>query len=378
MEKSNKILVLSSIILAAFVIAAIFHYILVYYFEPPIFLKNNFTLALIDGIVDFKKVIPTIMASNPTPIGLYLLSPFAAFKNPILAYFSLVFLFAGCFIYLNIRNLKTKNILPSQNFRNIFIFCFLSYPFLMLINKGHFDMLLFLFFAGFIELFALKKYLYSCVILSIINAISPFSFIFSSLFLIEKRYKEFLYNIILAILVMKIGFTSLNITFPQNLPYFVNYTLGHLMALLKSGSFINDASSLMTLVSFVFLKIPKIFSVSFLAGFYNIFCLVVSAISLVLVWKERLYWKKITVLTTLMLLFPYFTCDYGFIYFFVPVWLFVNSEEKSKFDLVYSILFSLILIPKPFIVFLNPIIMLLLLALILFDRHEKTKEQIDG
>ena len=95
-------------------------------------------------------------------------------------------------------------------------------------------------------------------------------------------------------------------------------------------------------------------------------------------------------LTTLLFLYilsiPYLVNDYKLLFLFIPVWFFVNSKEKSKFDLIYTILFAFLFIPKNIIIdlnptdyfsisiLINPIIMILLWGLIIFEQY-KVKEE---
>ena len=80
--------------------------------------------------------------------------------------------------------------------------------------------------------------------------------------------------------------------------------------------------------------------------------------------------------------------DYKLIFLFIPLWLFVNAEEKTKFDLIYTILFALLLIPKRFFLVLgpgvfkwfslslvtNPLIMIIFVGLIIFEQLYNKKE----
>jgi hypothetical protein len=72
---------------------------------------------------------------------------------------------------------------------------------------------------------------------------------------------------------------------------------------------------------------------------------------------------------------PQVSCDYKLIHFFIPIFLFINTKDKSKKDFAYVLLFALLLIPKNYHllskiydgVIIDPIIMLVLAALIMAD-----------
>jgi hypothetical protein len=49
-----------------------------------------------------------------------------------------------------------------------------------------------------------------------------------------------------------------------------------------------------------------------------------------------------------MLLLPHISADYKLLHVFIPLFLFVNSEARSKLDALYVSLFGLLLIPKDY------------------------------
>ncbi|MCJ7740436.1 hypothetical protein MUP32_03920 [Candidatus Microgenomates bacterium] len=64
--------------------------------------------------------------------------------------------------------------------------------------------------------------------------------------------------------------------------------------------------------------------------------------------------KKIALLTFSMNLLPAVSGDYKLLYVFIPLFLFINFSKKSRWDLIYLVLFSLLLIPKNYDRFLFP------------------------
>ena len=61
---------------------------------------------------------------------------------------------------------------------------------------------------------------------------------------------------------------------------------------------------------------------------------------------ETDFWKKVSLLVFIMLLFPYTSADYKLLHLFIPIVLFINNKKEEKNDLIYTILFALLLIPK--------------------------------
>jgi hypothetical protein len=100
-------------------------------------------------------------------------------------------------------------------------------------------------------------------------------------------------------------------------------------------------------------------------------------ISLFIVLKEKEFWKRVSLLVFMMLLLPQVTFDYKMIHLYIALMLFLNSHKQSQYDILYAILFGLLLIPKDYFlikpdisiaVFLNPLLMLMIAGTILLDR----------
>ena len=91
-------------------------------------------------------------------------------------------------------------------------------------------------------------------------------------------------------------------------------------------------------------------------------------------------WEMATILTVCLVLLPKQSPDYRLIHIMIPFALFVNSKTDRATGWLYTLLFSLLLVPKSFVVIahetslnsvLNPIIMIILLARTLFAAYER-------
>jgi len=140
-----------------------------------------------------------------------------------------------------------------------------------------------------------------------------------------------------------------------------------------------------------------------LVKIYDIFSIFITILTVYFTSREKVFWKKITLLTIYMLLIPYVTNDYKLIFLFIPIWLFVNAEKSSQennsnkpvnkvvknSDLWYVILFGLLFIPKSIVlltpafsptshystsIIINPLIMILIAGLIIFEQFYAEKK----
>lgn len=364
MEKSQKVTLLATIILVGFAFGVIYHFVLGFYdgMKPPF---NSFVYPSYKALCDFVEVLPFIKDFNPYkfvtpwiayfPLAYIVLFPFTLIKNAIFAYCIFLSIFLAFFIPVNVKMFACKSLSKLQNFQNIFILTFLSYPFLYAVDKGNLDLFLFIILALAVYTFKKEKYFISAVLFAFENAMKPFPVLFLLLFLYKKRYKEFFLSILLSGLLVLGGFMALNGDFFDKISVFIQ-DIG-----LMSGIYYNFdnfgltfTSSLFYPLKWLFCKIgevPLLSTIKFVY-YYNIFYKFAVVAIVFFTWREKVFWKQITLLTTSMLLLPYLIYDHKLIFLFIPLWLFVNAKEKTKFDLAYTLLFALMFIPKN-IIFIN-------------------------
>ena len=401
MNKENKVLTLSSIILVGFAVGVIYHYVLGFYMrggEP----YNSFLYPASMAFCDFTGILPYIKDFAPYndfvlwgayfPLTYLLMFPFSLIKITPLIYLFYISGFLAYLIFMNIRMFTCSNLTKIQNFQNIFIITFLSYPVLYMLDKGNFDMFLFIIFGLCVYAFKSEKYLISSILLAIANAIKPFTILFLLLFLLKKKYKEFFLSLILTTLLVIGGFMVFHDNFFNQIVNFIK-----ILALFKTtyamGSYIGIgfcSSIFMPLKAIMLHFSTTPVDVANFVRIYDYVCYIMTAFTMFFICKEKTLWKQLTLVICNFLLIPYCTYDYKFIFLFIPIWLFINEEEKSKFDLTYIILFGLLFIPKSVILtfstatsnanwlslsaILNPIIMVVLSLLIIYEQfYAKSK-----
>lgn len=407
MDKSNKIIVISSIILAGFVFGVIYHYVLGFYLglgDP----FNTFLFAPNSAFCDFTKLVPfitkfapfssTSMWVNYFPLAYILLFPFTFIQNKLFGYLIFIAGFLTFWIFMNIKTFSCKELGKIQNFRNIFIISTMCYPVLFVLDRGNFDMYLFIILALCVYAFKSEKYMLSAFLLAIENAIKPFPILFLFLFLYKKRYKEFFFSLILTGILVIGGFMVLKGNFFDQ----IVVLLKNLMIVKSAYVYENDNNFGMTHYTSLFPAVKLLFckrtlqpfiSIFSVAKLYDYFMLFVTGLTIFFTWKEKVFWKQIALLTCNMLMVPYIVGDYKLIFLIIPIWLFVNAKEKSRFDLAYAILFSLLLIPKNIIIvthlashtaspffslsiIINPLLMVSIFCLIIFEQFRRKNQEL--
>lgn len=384
MEKSEKILILSSVILVGFLFTIVCHYVLNFYFSFPDNSWGNFIWPIHGKFLDYIDTLTitqnttflkiTELWPNYNPLAIIFLFPFSLIQNFFLSYAIFVSIFLGLFLYSNIQNFRCADLIPMQNLQNIFVLTFLSYPILIMIDKGNVSMISFVFFAAFIHFFQKEKYMISGFFLAILGALAPLSCLFSLLFLFKRRFKEFCLTI--TILVLIIYDLSLLTSQPLNKIIFFKHLLGISNSLdIANGELMTNVSSLFVLFKLLF---KQVIGIGTLKHLYNYFSLIFILVTSIFVWREKTFWKQITLLTLTFLLVPYFINDYLLLFLFAPIWLFVNKANKTVFDLGYTSLFALFLLPKPFGNIINPLLMLLFMSLIILEQFKNKKVGTNG
>lgn len=299
---------------------------------------------------------------------------------------------------LSIINIKEigDNKLSTSSIVSVIFFTLLSYPVLFVINRANFEILVFLFLYLFAHYFSKKKFYASAMYLAFAISMKIFPAVFLVVFLSYKKFRTFLYACFLSLflniasfaVIIRTSTKSVNkiisdylLDYTDNTgPYIKEYVIdnrglefGHtLYGLLKLRFFVYYKSTAITDVTLK--KVTEIFN------YYSKLQISIFAVlSAYIIFVEKELWKKIALLVIAMNLLPYVSADYKLVQFFIPLYLFINKKGISKLDLIYVILFSLLLVPKNYYttllnlpdtslaIFLNPIFMIVLALLIMTD-----------
>lgn len=280
MEKSEKVTLLATIVIAGFAFAVIFHYALGNYMHLK-YPFNTFLFNPADSFSDFLSMVAFTKDFAPYkginaqiiyfPLAYILIFPFTLIQNQLIAFLSFASIFWTYWIYMNISKFKCENLNIMQNFQNIFILIFLSYPYLIIMDRGNFDLILFILMSVFVFLFKSEKYLKSALVLAIVNAIKPFYLIFLPLFLFQKKYKEFFLSLVLSSFLIIGGFMLLHGNFWNQITVFIyNLALYNKRFAFDINSGISNCSSLFMALKYILFSLIKLSSV-YIVNFIKIY-----------------------------------------------------------------------------------------------------------
>jgi hypothetical protein len=357
MDKETKIRLIVVIVLFGFVCSVFFHYIEGVYLNLP-YPHNTFLFNPFDRFSDFN-VLYDVMQFRSPYVG-----PNASAQYPLLNFIFLgmgllpriaslvIYMSLFIYVFLIFTILFTFPENPKKHISEIFILSFLTYPFLFTIDRGNLECLVLISLLAFIYSYQKKKYLLSTVFLSFAIAMKLFPIVLVVLYLSDKKYKEIILTgvftgllTIISLLFFKGGFLQnlLHIAGGANLVYLNRFLGGDLI--------VQRGVSLFTLIKIFFIEanlLPKVDMSKFLGIYIKTAIVVGLFLAAYVVFLEKEFWKKISVLVIAMLLLPQVSADYKLIHLFVPLFLFINAPRQSRLDWVYLALFGLLLIPKDY------------------------------
>jgi len=374
LDKNKKIEYFSLFALVGFSLGILFYYI---------FPDNHFLFIPQDRFNDFFNVVfkwNQYLPADPSPNRSYfpftyiIINIFSFIRPPMLSFYLFVIVFFYFFIIFSLKYIRINN--NAANFRNVFIFSFFSYPVLFLIDRANFESFVFIFLALFIYFYQNKKALISVLFLSLAISMKLFPAVFLILFLSDRRYKEAVYTVIFTVAVSVFSLLFLSGSLTDNIQrMLLNMKLFNLVYVIRGAGFDYGHSLFGALKFFVYYFHVNL-TIEELLSPYLIFVFVFFAfLALYVIFYETEFWKKVTILTISMCLFPYASSNYKLIHFFIPLYLYINTDKQEKIDILYMILFSLLLMPKNFHfiikykfysgVLIDPLIMLILLFVII-------------
>jgi hypothetical protein len=386
----NKVNLLVLIVMIGFSIAVGYHYFQGAYLLKP-YPQNTFLFRPDDRFNDFYNPVRGSADLDPfrpdkisykggyPPFGYLVAYLFSLVKPWTISLLLFIITFFISFLYLMRYFLfRQKKRIDLRDYISLFVLTFLTYPILFAIDRANFDLIICIMLFLFVLFYQKKKILLSTVFLGIAIAIKPFAGLFILLYLFDKEYKAAL---ILLFNVLVLTVISLSLfkdgLFIESQKFLLDFSSAG--KLIVSGSIAHFSSDLYNFLIILISGILRLFNseVSLISNSifklsYTIFALSVTIGFSIYCWKNsQPFWKKLLILTCLIILLPFASGDYRLTYLFPPLFLFLSSKEKGTHDFLLIILFGLLLIPKNYYtlnidqnigMLLNPIIIVLILT----------------
>lgn len=377
-SREKKIDILTKIVLTGFILSCL--YLLIVSINQNKYPYNTFLFNPLYRFSDFINFYNTGINFNPylggPPSDIRNVFPFPYFLGHLIVNLEIktaigwfIFLFALFMFYTVRSNLSEEK--NQANLKDVFILAFLTYPVLFSIDRLNLEIIIFIATYFAVRFFKNRKFILSALCLSVAIAFKAIPAVFLLLYINERKYKEVIISLVVAV-IFTVGplylfpggvIDNFNRFIPNAAIYKETYVIGY------SGlAFGHSLWGLVKIISNRFTA-PNDLIFSSLYNSYTVISLFLMLLIVIYVLKvEKVFWEKTGILVLSMLLFSPVSADYKLLHMYIPLFLFINSKEHTKFDLFYLVLFSLIFIPKNYFhqnasdvnlgVVLNPLILL--------------------
>lgn len=388
MKIKDKINLVSTVIFIGFALSVFFHYILGAYLKMG-YPFNTFLFNPSNRFMDFFNVYKLTDSLNPY-VQTNHLSIYFPFANIFFYFFALIplsvsfpifsLIFVLYFVYYNYKNLtaETADVGKLNIIKNLFVFSILSYPFLFLIDRGNLEAYVFILLSLFVYFYAEKSYLKSILCLSFATSMKLYPIVFLALFIPGKKFREIFYTLFLVLFQSVTSLLFFKGGFLNNINYFLQHLSIYNKDYVIGDLGLSYGSSLLGVLKVIIFKTHSQLAIQNLGGILNVIVFkiqssqltevitkalqtynIVAIVSVILIlayliFIEKVFWKKITLLTLSTIIFMPVSGDYKLIHIFIPLWLFINNKKdlSKKSGIFYAIFFALLLIPKDYLFFL--------------------------
>ncbi|MDA8170380.1 MAG: glycosyltransferase 87 family protein [Nitrospiraceae bacterium] len=359
--KSERIIkYVTTLVMAGFIASVIFHYIRAMFYNDGVPF-NTFLPPAPDRFCDFYGLLDawTRLKFNGVAYGLsYLPSTylivdlFSKIGNPYIARIPYLFIFGVFFMVYAYSNLRAES--TALTVQGVVIFSFMTYPVLFTLHTGNIEAYVFIFLCLFIYFYQRGKTVLSALFLAMPISMKLFPAVFLILLLADKKYKEilyvFLFILILTLLPLLIFDGGLRSGFSHYLGNLIASQKMYAQLMIIKGAGNHYGHSLLNALRILFG--PSFPPVQTVMLPYFVFTMVFfAAVSAFIIFYETAFWKKVALLVMCMDLLPYTSTDYKLMHLFIPLFLFINKQEEERWDFIYIIVFSLLLIPKDYFYF---------------------------
>ncbi len=408
-----KIKLIVKIIFWGFVSAFVFNFIyqgIVLHKEYP---YNTFLFLQTDRFNDYFNMREWCKNMNPYFDASYLgNSNYLPIANVVFWLFSLIskqlslYIFIGLFsvsIYLFSFFSIPKTIPNVTKHKYAFVISFLSYAYLFCFDRANLEPYVAIPIMAFLFFYLKQQHQLAIILLAIAAATKIYPIIFVLLYVSDKKYKEVVLTSVYTIILILVPLYFQKGGFEENLNFILNgfeldlNTASFVGAFEDKGNQMIQGTSLFSVLKIMNIKMTL--GISNMLNKYFVFvALFALFVVLYVVLIEKILWKKVTLLTCLIIILPHISFDYKLIHLLFCLYLFIN-ETKSEIDskLNYktiTVIFGLLLVPKSYFYFskiittttakndvpmgtlFNPLLMMLLCYMIIksgLKNYEKSK-----
>jgi len=360
LSKEKKLTILAVMLLIGFIAAIFVNYYRGYYQEKS-YPYNTFLFDPDARFSDFHCVVNETIGMNPYgkflsgqyPFLLLASSFFTLFK-PEASY--IIFILSFFIVYLSIsyQFLHIENTLSSLLL--VIIITIFSYPLMFSLDRGNFELLVFVYLLLFLIFFHKEKYLLSAIFLGLAAALKIYPAIFLLLFFKNKKFKESAITIGIMVGLSLISLSIFEGGLWKNLQYLLHFSnisnnpIFQSFISIEKETMVQRGLTILSLIKIIVQQYNIPVSDFVVQNYHLIYYVLVGVIFLPIayyvVFIEKELWKNVALLTISMLILPTLSADYKLMHIYLALFLFINSKKPNRLDILYLVFFALLLIPK--------------------------------
>ena len=388
-----------SIMMIGFTVSIIFKYILSQYlnmdfphdtflFPPDDRFRDFFTNFSQTHSLDTYLNKPNLVIANYFPFIYLIIYPLTFFDAYTATYiYSFIFYMSAIFVSVYFVNRLDYEMTVSYKVFTTFILTFMNYGMLFCFDRGNAEVSLYIFLAlSFIYYSKNNKKLF-IFFLVLTTLIKPYAGLYSLVLLNINKIRESIISYLYFLLSLVVFFIAMMLLFSGNVfenisNLFKNSSVVDVIYDIKTMYYYS--ASILEPLKFFLIKFNSPYSVEIVAKTITFITLLVSFFIIAI--NNRFLWKKVTLITCMLVCLTPISFDYKLILFTLPIFLFITSQElESDFkSYIYAFLLGLIVIPKDYYYFselndavsnyhtsvavlINPILIYLLIIILFFD-----------
>jgi hypothetical protein len=360
MNREEKIKRISLIILISFLISVLYHWILGASSFSLSFPYNTFLTSKAMRFSDFTNVYDCVRSLDPyvsyerythlpiMPIILYPITLFSLNTALIILLVSFI-IYHVLYVYGHLKG-------EDENYLYIIIISFLTFPFMFTFDRANPEILTYIVITVFFYYYQRKQYTISSLLLGVAIAMKLFPAALIILFIYRKQYKQIIYAVLTSIilnctslLLFESGMSKSLNALMSNLSFYQLHYVQYYSGLWWSHSLWGLFKVAYHGVSELIFDNPGFSGLKYFTKPYIAFVLILfGLVSYYTIYKEEIFWRKIALIIFVMNLFPFCSGGYKMMYVYIPLLFFVNSEPGKK-DMLYCLLFALLMIPKHYL-----------------------------
>lgn len=365
--RKNKIELITFIIVFGFAVSVFFHYASSMYFRMG-YPYNTFLFTPYDAFMDFFNTYNMTYGLNPYFTNYIIKSNYYPFLHIFFSIFTIappfpsfvVFTLVFMTFFALITNKYVAGDTYIETLRSVFILSFLTYPFLFLVDRGNIDGYIFILIWLAIECHGSEhKYgkIASYISLAMAIAMKVYPGAIFILFLKRKDYKGIAITTAITIVLT---ITSLSL-FQHGLMDNFNFMTGDMYKynnsdILTSNNIVQRGVSLFYLFKILAIKSGAIYNVNMPMALkvYLAFSAFLFVVFTFFVIKYKVaFWETVFIIVCSIILLPHISADYKLIFLMLPIYYYLNENTDTKFWKFYAICFSLLMIPKDYVFFID-------------------------